>query len=116
VDSLVAFDEVHDLGILTAYRTSPKNNSEFSDFFENFRRHAEIAAQKILIESARRLKTDAQSVVLLDANARDAIHKLINAIREKLNELALADDKRDSLFNKLNAFAGVCGLHQVPKL
>ena len=36
VDTLVAFDEVHDLGILTAYRTPPTSDNQFSDFFQDF--------------------------------------------------------------------------------
>lgn len=105
VDTLIAFDEVHDLGILTAFRTPPNNDPEFSDFFQDFRRSAEIASQKIMMESARRLRTGTQDIVVLDAAAREAIHMLVNAIREKLNELAMPESKRESLFNKLNAFA-----------
>jgi hypothetical protein len=105
VDTLVAFDEVHDLGILTAYRYPPTSNKEFGDFFHDFRRHAEITSQKIRMEAARRVKVGAQQIVVLDAAARQAIHALINAIREKLNNLRLPEAKRESLFNKLNAFA-----------
>lgn len=105
VDTLIAFDDVHGLGILSAYRSPPARDNEFSDFFQDFRRHAEIAAQKFMIEAARRLKTGAEGVVLLDATARDAIHRLIEAIRAKLNELTLPESKRDALFNKLNVFA-----------
>lgn len=105
VDTLVAFDEVHQLGILEAYRSAPTTDSEFADFFQQFRRHAEVASQKIMMEAARRIKADADNVIVLDAAARQAIHTLINAIREKLNGLTLPEDKRESLFNKLNAFA-----------
>jgi hypothetical protein len=105
VDNLVAFDEVHDLGILTAYRNPPNSDNEFSDFFQDFRRHAEIASQKIMMEAARRVKIGAQQIVVLDAAARQAIHALISALREKLNELTLPEKKRESLFNKLNSFA-----------
>jgi hypothetical protein len=105
VDTLVAFDEVHDLGILTAYRDPPIRDQEFSDFFQDFRRHAEITSQKIMMEAARRVKVGAQQIVVLDATARQTIHALINALREKLNELTLPDSKRESLFNKLNSFA-----------
>ena len=42
---------------------------------------------------------------MLDTAARQAIHALVNAIREKLNELTLPEAKRESLFNKLNQFA-----------
>ncbi len=105
VDNLIAFDEVHNLGILIAFRTPPPGDREFSDFFQDFRRHAEIASQKILIEAARRQKTGAQQIIVLDAAARQAIHVLIEALREKLNDLKLPEGKRESLFNKLNAFA-----------
>lgn len=105
VDTLVAFDEVHDLGILITYRNPPNSDKEFNDFFQDFRRHAEIASQKIMMEAARRVKVGAQQLVVLDAAARQAIHGLINAIREKLTELTLPENKRESLFNKLNSFA-----------
>jgi hypothetical protein len=105
VDHLTAFDEVHNLGLLTEYRSPPANDTKFGDFFQDFRRHAEITTQKILMEAARRQKTSVQQVVVLDAPARSAIHKLIEAIREKLNEWKLPEAKREAMFNKLNAFA-----------
>src|SRR5690349_8751414 len=105
VDTLIAFDEVHDLGILTTYGNPPNRDNEFSDFFQDFRRHTEITSQKIMMEAARRVKVGAQQIVVLDAAARQAIHALVGAIREKLNELTLPEKKRESLFNKLNSFA-----------
>lgn len=105
VDTLIAFDEVHNLGIFTAYRNPPDRENEFGDFFQSFRRHAEIFSQKIMIEAARRVKAGVQQIVVLDATARQTIHTFINAIREKLNELTLSEKKRESLFNKLNTFA-----------
>jgi hypothetical protein len=105
VDTLVAFDEVHDLGILLAFRNPPNSDKQFGDFFQEFRRHAEIASQKFMIEAARRVKVGAQQIIVLDDTARKTIHALIESIREKLNELALPENKRESLFNKLNAFA-----------
>jgi hypothetical protein len=51
------------------------------------------------------VKVGAQQIVVLDAAARQAIHALVNAIREKLNELTLPEAKRESLFYKLNQFA-----------
>lgn len=105
VDSLVAFDEVHNLGILTAFRNSPTSDRDFSDFFQDCRRVAEVSSQKILMEAARRLKTGASNIVVLDANSRQGIHALLEAIREKLNSLSISENKRESLFNKLNSFA-----------
>jgi uncharacterized coiled-coil DUF342 family protein len=58
-----------------------------------------------MMEAARRMKTGASTIVILDAAARSAIHTLIEKIREKLNELKLPESKRDALFNKLNSFA-----------
>ena len=105
VDTLIAFDEVHDLGILTAFKSPPNSDRDFGDYFQDFRRTAEIASQKILMEAARRVKSGSNEVVVLDGKARAAIHQLISAIREKLNDLALPEKKRDALFNKLNEFA-----------
>lgn len=105
VDTLIAFDDVHNLGIISAYKNPPNGDREFSNFFQDFRRNAEIASQKIMMEAARRLKTGTQSIIVLDATSRQTIHTLINAIREKLNELTLPESKRETLFNKLNTFA-----------
>lgn len=112
MDTLLAFDEVHGLGLLIAYREPPRNDNTFADFFQDFRRHAEITSQKIRIEAARRHKTGAINVVVLDAPAREAIHKFIEAIREKLNQLSLSENKREALFNKLNAFAAEIDLNR----
>ena len=57
------------------------------------------------MEAARRHKTGAEPIVVLDDAARTALHHFIGQIREKLNELALPEEKREALFNKLNAFA-----------
>jgi len=105
VDHLIAFDEVHGLGLLTEYRAVPNSDNDFWDYFQDFTRHAEITAQKILMEAARRAKVGSQQSVVLDASARKAIHALIEALREKLNELTIPENKREYLFNKLNAFA-----------
>lgn len=105
VDKLLAFDEVYNLGLLNLFRHPPSNGSDFSDFFQDFRRQAEITSQKILMEAARRHKTGAEPIVVLDDAARAALHHFIGQIREKLNELVLPEEKREALFNKLNAFA-----------
>ena len=104
-DTLIAFDEVYNLGILSDFRDPPSDRDSFTEFFDSFCRHAEISSKKIKMEAARRLKTGEQTIIVLDATAREAIHALISAIREKLNELVLPENKRESLFNKLNAFA-----------
>lgn len=105
IDHLTAFDEVHGLGLLTAFRNPPTGDNQFSHFFQDFRRHAEITSQKILMEAARRQKVNAENVIVLDATARQTIHALIAAIRERLTEMTLPEELRQSLFNKLNTFA-----------
>ncbi|QEL25529.1 hypothetical protein FQV39_25255 [Bosea sp. F3-2] len=105
VDSLIAFDQVHDLGLLIGFSSPPVQQREFSDFFSGFRRHCEIISQKILMESARRAKASAASIVVFDAETKKAIHLLIQGIREKLIALDLTEAKREALFKKLNAFA-----------
>ncbi|MEM9222762.1 MAG: hypothetical protein AAGB11_10210 [Pseudomonadota bacterium] len=105
VDHLLAFDEVYSLGILTNFKEPPWPDNDFSKFFQDFERQVEIATQKFLIESARRLQRGAEQIVLLDAPIREVIHKLISSIRKKLNEVELPEKKREVLFDKLNAFA-----------
>lgn len=105
VNALLAFDEVHDLNYLLEFRSPPSDDAEFSGYFQGFRQYAERTKQKLLVEAARRMKSGASNIVVLDAAARSAIHKFIEAIRDKLNELKLPEGKRESLFDKLNAFA-----------
>jgi len=105
VDCLIAFDDVYGLGVLADFRTPPRGEREFGEFFQDFRRYVEISSQKFLMEAARRAKREAGSIVVLDDVARTALHHLISKIRDKLNEINLPEDKRESLFNKLNAFA-----------
>ena len=105
VDSLIAFDEVHNLDMFSDYGSPPNNDGEFYIFYQKIRRHANKSSIKIKMEAARRLKIVTESVIVLDASARQAIHALINAVKEKLYELTLPENKRESLFNKLNQFA-----------
>ena len=105
VDILIAFDQVHNLGVFSEYNCRPVVQADFNEFFRHFERDAEVSAQKFMMEAARRRKIVPQSIVILDTTARQTIHTLINSIREKLNELALSENKRESLFNKLNLFA-----------
>ena len=105
LDTLTAFDQVYNLGLFADFGTPPNTHDEFYEFFNRFSRHAAIASQKFQMEAARRIKTGAQTLIIIDAPTRQAIHALINAIKEKLNKLTLTESKRESLFNKLNEFA-----------
>lgn len=105
VDKLLAFDEVYGLNFFVDFPRPPAEERKFYEFFEAFRRHAEITSQKILMEAARRQKVGAEPIVVLDEHVRRAVHHLLNQIREKLNSISIPDDKREALFNKLNAFA-----------
>ena len=105
VDTLKAFDEIYDLNILDSFGRPPHTDNDFAEFFDDLRRSAEMYSLKILMEEARRQKGDLQGIVVFDAGARESIHKLIDAIRTKLNGLKIPEAKREALFNKLNAFA-----------
>lgn len=105
VDNLIAFDQVHDLGLLIGFSNPPLQQREFSEFFSGFRRHCEITSQKILMESARKAKASAAAIVVFDTETRKAIHLLIHSIREKIIALRLPENKREALFSKLNAFS-----------
>ena len=105
IDALLAFDEVHSLGIFGNFGDVPASLEEFQYFFREFNRHAEMISEKIKIEAARRAMVGAESIVVLDAASRQEIHTLIRAIREKLDGLDLTESKREALFNKLHEFA-----------
>ena len=94
------------MNLLAPFQQPPRNDTEFADFFQDFRRQAEVTLQKILMEAARRHKVGAEPIVVLDDAARTALHHFIGRIRDKLNELTMPEEKREALFNKLNAFAG----------
>ncbi|QJS29268.1 hypothetical protein [Rhizobium ruizarguesonis] len=106
IDVMIAFDEVMGLNFLEGLKPVPNSDSDFSDYWQGFRRQVEIASQKILIEAARRHKAGAQTIIVFDEAQRQAIHHLIQKIREHLEAAKLTDAKREALFNKLNAFAG----------
>lgn len=105
VYKLIAFDDVNNLGILDNFTVPPIGDDPFSEYFLKFSQRVELASQKFKIEAAQRLKTGDRTIVVLDKQTREAIHRLINTIRNKLNELSLTDNKREALFDKLNAFS-----------
>ena len=47
IDTLIAFDEVHNLGILDGYKNPPNSINEFSHFFHNFHRTLEFLQKKL---------------------------------------------------------------------
>ncbi len=104
VNELIAYDEEHQLGILPESNSIPYDEQGFEEFFDFFRSAAEMAATKFLLREARRKNIDAGNTVLLDASARLAIRKFIDAIKTKLDELDIPASKREALFNRLNAF------------
>ncbi|NTI16101.1 hypothetical protein G6L29_10685 [Agrobacterium rhizogenes] len=105
VDVMIAFDEVMGLNYLEGLKQVPNNDNEFSDYWQGFRRQVEITSQKILIEAARRQKIGGQTIIVFDEAQRQAIHHLIQKIRDHLETANLQEKKREALFNKLNAFA-----------
>lgn len=105
ISKLIAFDEVYDLGLLQQFKNPPRAPAEFGEFYLDFSGQVEIISNKILMEAARRHKIGAEPIVVLDEAARTALHHLISQVRDKLNGLALPEEKREALFNKLNAFA-----------
>ncbi len=105
VDVMLAFDDVMGLGALDDYQNVPNHDSEFGEFWHRFRRHMERTTTKFQIEAARRQKSCVETIIVLDEAQRQAIHHLVQKIREHLESAQIPDNKRDALFNKLNAFA-----------
>jgi hypothetical protein len=56
VNSLIASDEVHGLGLLIEFRNAPYPEESFAEFFFEFSHRAEIIYLKIKMEAARRQK------------------------------------------------------------
>lgn len=105
VNSIFAFDETYQLGVLTNYRVPPLDDQAFSEYFQGFRAEIEKVVLKFQLEQARRRKAIRGSIVKLDDASRTAIRALITALREKLDALELTESKRRELVSKLNTFA-----------
>tara|TARA_R110002096_G_scaffold4536_11_gene21548 strand:- start:84 stop:785 length:702 start_codon:yes stop_codon:yes gene_type:complete len=105
VDQLLGFDDAHDLGVFTDLGDAPAADASFGSYFAKFRRRAQMSRQKFLIQQAQRIKSGVVEIVVLDEKSREAIRKLVEAIRQKLDHLELPANRRDVLFNRLNAFA-----------
>ena len=105
IETLNAFSEVHELGYLDGNYGNLENYQTLRNTFKLVRDTCRRISLKVKISSAKARKLGVIPIVILDSQQRQAIHLLIDALREKLNELDLAENKRDSLFAKLNAFS-----------
>lgn len=104
VETLVIYDRVNGLGLLSDFHDIPHSDTEFSEFFSKFRFHASFTSKRLLAEYARRVKLTEVSVLELDQSAKDAIRSFVTSIREKLANLSINENKMSSLMKKLSAF------------
>lgn len=103
VDAIQAFEEVYRPGYVSL-ETPPISNNNFADFFYQFKRQLSKSLLKLALERARSLQGGANNLIVLDGPSRQKIRALIDTIKEKLDELELPEERRESLFAKLNAF------------
>lgn len=101
--AIQAFDEVYDLKILSGI-TVPSINEDFAEFYTNTQGAIQKAVIKCQLERSRRVRGDKTDIVILNAEERKAIRQLIESIKERLDAISIPEEKRRSLFLKLNGF------------
>jgi len=104
VDALMAFGEVYEIEWLNAYRNEPLEG-HMGDFFPPFLRKTKQKILTMQLRRARRVKTGAEDIFVLDVPAKIKIRKLVEAIKDNLGELTFSESKRAALYSKLNVFA-----------
>jgi hypothetical protein len=105
VDAIIAFDEVYSLSLFDNHQDVPDGDSLFAVYYREFVRYCTKVTLKINLEAARRIKSSGSEIVVLDPASRSAIRQLIDAIRQNIDTLSITEEKRRTLFRKLNAFA-----------
>ncbi|NDV88310.1 hypothetical protein GTW51_16540 [Aurantimonas aggregata] len=105
VDAIIAFDEVYSLSFFDNYKDVPSDDNFFGSYYKQFVRLSAKLTLKINLEAARRIKSSGSEIVVLDPASRSAIRQLIDAIRQNIDTLSISEEKRRTLFRKLNAFA-----------
>jgi hypothetical protein len=103
ISSILGFISAHniDMGI---DQNIPNDSDDFRSYFSNAEKKITIFSAKLAVQSAWKTKGKNPSYVLT-APIRLEIHHYINLIKNKLNDIPLSQNKRDALFNSLNAFA-----------
>ncbi|GAB5508170.1 MAG: hypothetical protein Rhirs2KO_33330 [Rhizobiaceae bacterium] len=101
--ALQAFDETYGLNILNDLNV-PDDDEEFGHQYGMMIILIKKEVTKIQLRRAIRIKKGAESIVVLDAASRQGIRKLVDTIKEKLDDLSFDELKRRALYEKLNAF------------
>mgnify|MGYP003134900072 CR=1 FL=1 len=105
VDRIVGFQNVYGIDFLSEFENSPETDADYGRFFQKFSRKIDQLITMILLENARVAKDDAlRTVLIIEPAHKKAIRELIDQIKEKLDTLDIADNKREALARKLNAF------------
>ncbi len=104
VDNMIAFDQVYNTLAYKDFEYPPNLENEFIEYYNPFLRYSKKLFMKFRLEHARRAKVTPDNLVVLDSASKLAIRQLVEAIKQKLEETNIPEDKRRNLFAKLNAF------------
>jgi hypothetical protein len=104
MESMFAFSEVFGDGLLEMDEP-PIDNDEFASYYYLYASRIRTAVTKVKLRNTAGLRMEADRIVILNNESKDAIRQLLGSIREQLDGLNLSDDKRRQLIRKLQAFA-----------
>jgi hypothetical protein len=101
---MIAFIHHYRIDIGVPYEV-PSDDSEFWTYYRHARRQINYHAAQFTLQRLDRRKSGTAGIYVLTPVIRQEIHHYIGRIRETLNGIELPDQKREALFNRLNAFA-----------
>jgi hypothetical protein len=101
MNKVIAAARVYGVSELENWRTPPSQH-EVYDLYTNFTSEVDQITTQVRLRYAPRAR---QNSVGLDGNTKTKIHHYIGQIRAAIEESGFPEDKRDSLYAKLHAFA-----------
>ncbi|RDI62008.1 hypothetical protein [Microvirga subterranea] len=105
VQSLIIFEQTHELRLLFRFYDMPRDDSAFKIYFHDFRDYIQNETLRLRLEKAKAAKSGIVTVLSLNPSHKEKVRFHIEKIRSLLESVDIPERKRESLFKKLNAFA-----------
>jgi hypothetical protein len=101
ITKVLAAAKAYDIPALQGWKV-PAARDDIEDIYSNFTADVDHFTTQVRIKNAPRNR---QNSVGLDGNTKAIIHHHIQRIREAIEKANIPEDKKDSLYSKLDAFA-----------
>jgi hypothetical protein len=106
LEAMKAFLEIVPVRHVPAIEEIPDpEGSGFKNFYERVRSSMRSANLKIRLARSFRTGSDADALVVLTDDAKEAIRKLVASITQQVDQLAVTPDKKRQLIKKLHSFS-----------